>query len=150
MQDELSVEYDDGNSDCCEECAGDLSFCEPIGVVASRDDERCGERTGADDERDVGGGGVVERLVFGQEIECSACHSEGKHEEFVAPRIAQPSVVVASQGEGKEEDVGDDEPEGEDVCGRKPALEEQFGENEGAPPDDNGEDGDDVCEGVYI
>ena len=118
VEHEMAVEHDDNDAERCQNRAEHLRRAQSFRLVEATNERGGEERTQADDERGVGGGRVVHRLVFGQKIQRTTRNAESDHQQFVFPVVRQPpkaSFLPFCQRKRQEQHVGDDESQRENL-----------------------------------
>ena len=136
----MAVEHDDNDAERRQNRAEHLRRAQSFRLVEATDERGGEERTQADDERGVGGGRVVHRLVFGQKIQRTTRNAESDHQQFVFPVVRQPpkaSFLPFCQRKRQKQHIGDEESQREDLGRRKSFEQQQFRVNKGAAPDNH-------------
>ena len=130
MQHELAVQYHDHHAQEGKERTEELDVVDAGRLVYEAHQQRGEERAGAYDERGVGGGGEIHRLVLAQEIERAARDAEQCHLRFVLPCGGEEPTVV----EDGHQHISHDEAQGE-YLRRGESVQHQYlgGDERGAP-----------------
>ena len=153
MEHEMAVEHDNDDSDGCQHRAEHLRRTQSLRLIKTTD-ERSGEkRSQADDERGVGRGRVVHRLVFGEKIQRTARNAEPDHQQFVFPVVCQPpktSFLPLGKRKRQEQHVGNDESQGENLGRRQSGNQQQLRIDKSAAPDDDRQESRDVTQDFPI
>ena len=153
MEHEMTVEHDDDDTDGSQHRAKHLRRTQPFRFVETTD-ERSGEkRSQADDERGVGRGRVVHRLVFGEKIQRTARNAESDHQQFILPVVGQPSKAPfppLGKRKRQEQHIGNDESQGENLGRRQSGEQQQFRIDKSAAPDDDRQESRDVTQDFPI
>ena len=148
----MTVEHDDGHTQCCHQRAQCLDTTQAQRTEEERYEERGHKGRETDDERGIGGRGVVHRGVLRQEIECTTSNAQSEHQHLVLPAFGKqlewlPPTLLHDERIGEQEHIGDDEAEREDLRRRQTSQKQHLRRDEGAAPDGYHDECDEVvCE----
>ena len=92
---------------------------EALALVEQDGQQRGKQRTGADNERGIGGGGIVQRLVLSEKIQRTTSHTQRHHQQLVTLATAEPAMARSQQRESQQQHVGNDEAKGKNLRRRQ-------------------------------
>ena len=147
MKHKPAVQYHDDHTHKCQKRTQQLDDMNAVGILIDQTNQQGGkERTRTDNERGIGGGGKVHRLILAAEIERTARNAQQRHLSLILPGIGKETAMIERQ----HQHVGDAETQGEDLSRRKPVQHQHLGGNEGGSPDRHRQEGYQMVEYIVI
>ena len=140
MEHEMAIEYDNDHAQGCHQRPQRLDTRQSQRTKEERYQEGGHKGRETDDERGIGGRGVVHRRVLRQEIECTTCNAQSEHQHLVLPAFGKQlerlsPTLLHGERIGEQEHIGDDEAKREDLRRRQTSQKQHLRRDEGAAPD---------------
>ena len=142
MEHETAVEHHDDHAYKCQQRTHQLNHMNVRGAIDEPHQQGGEKRTRADDERGVGGGGEVHRLVLAQKVERAARNAQQHHPALIAPRRGEEPTVVETQ----HQHISHEETKGEYLGWRKAMKHQHLGGDKGGSPYRHSDEGDKMIE----